>query len=53
MIVIKKMSKIYGNGKVAVNNLSLGIHYGECFGLLGINGMFSLYRGNTAHIVKY
>jgi ABC-type multidrug transport system fused ATPase/permease subunit len=50
MIVIKKMSKIYGNGKVAVNNLSLGIHHGECFGLLGINGMLPLYRLKMAHI---
>jgi ABC-2 family transporter protein len=41
MIVIKKMSKVYGNGKIAVNSMSLGIHPGECFGLLGINGMFS------------
>jgi ATP-binding cassette, subfamily A (ABC1), member 3 len=37
-ILIKNLSKIYGNGKVAVNNLSLGVAPGECFGLLGING---------------
>ena len=37
-IVIKNLTKIYGNGKVAVNNLSLGVAPGECFGLLGING---------------
>jgi ABC-type multidrug transport system fused ATPase/permease subunit len=49
MIVIKKMSKIYGNGKVAVNNLSLGIHHGECFGLLGINGMLPRHRLKMAH----
>lgn len=53
MIVIKKMSKIFGNGKVAVNNLSLGIHYGECFGLLGINGMYSHHRTIAAHIVEH
>ena len=38
LIVIDKLTKIYDNGKVAVNNLSLGIPPGQCFGLLGING---------------
>jgi hypothetical protein len=38
LIVIKKLTKIYDDGKVAVDNLSLGIAPGECFGLLGING---------------
>ena len=38
LIVLKKLSKMYDNGKLAVNNLSLGIPRGECFGLLGING---------------
>lgn len=37
-IVISNLTKIYSNGKVAVNKLSLGIPPGECFGLLGING---------------
>jgi ATP-binding cassette, subfamily A (ABC1), member 3 len=37
-IVIRNLSKVYENGKVAVNNLSIGIAPGECFGLLGING---------------
>ena len=37
-IVIQNLTKIFGNGKVAVNNLSLGVAPGECFGLLGING---------------
>jgi ATP-binding cassette, subfamily A (ABC1), member 3 len=37
-ILIKNLTKVYGNGKVAVNNLSLGVAPGECFGLLGING---------------
>lgn len=40
MIIIKKLSKVYGNGKIAVNNMSLGIRAGECFGLLGINGEY-------------
>jgi ATP-binding cassette, subfamily A (ABC1), member 3 len=39
-IVISELSKIYQNGKIAVDKLSLGIPPGECFGLLGINGMF-------------
>ena len=38
LIVIDQLKKVYGNGKVAVNNLSLGIPPGQCFGLLGING---------------
>lgn len=38
LIVLNQLTKIYENGKVAVNNLSLGIAAGECFGLLGING---------------
>lgn len=38
LIVVKQLTKRYGNGKLAVNNLSLGIGPGECFGLLGING---------------
>lgn len=37
-IVMSELSKIYPNGKIAVNKLSLGIAPGECFGLLGING---------------
>jgi ATP-binding cassette, subfamily A (ABC1), member 3 len=38
LIVMSQLSKTYNNGKKAVNNLSLGIPNGECFGLLGING---------------
>ena len=38
LIVVDQLSKVYDNGKVAVNNLSLGIPPGQCFGLLGING---------------
>jgi ATPase subunit of ABC transporter with duplicated ATPase domains len=37
-IAIKRLTKVYDDGKVAVDNLSLGIAPGECFGLLGING---------------
>jgi ATP-binding cassette subfamily A (ABC1) protein 12 len=37
-IVLSQLRKVYSNGKVAVNSLSLGIKAGECFGLLGING---------------
>ena len=32
------LRKVYGNGKVAVRNVTLGIPEGECFGYLGING---------------
>jgi ATP-binding cassette, subfamily A (ABC1), member 3 len=41
-IVIRNLSKVYDNGKVAVDNLSIGIAPGECFGLLGINGEFKI-----------
>lgn len=37
-IVMSELTKIYPNGKIAVDKLSLGIAPGECFGLLGING---------------
>jgi hypothetical protein len=37
-IVVRNLSKVYDDGKVAVDNLSIGIAPGECFGLLGING---------------
>jgi ATP-binding cassette subfamily A (ABC1) protein 3 len=41
-IIIKELSKTYDNGTVAVKNLSLGIPPGQCFGLLGINGVSGL-----------
>lgn len=39
LIVVKQLTKIYDNGKLAVDKMSLGIPHGECFGLLGVNGM--------------
>ena len=55
LIVIDKLSKMYDNGKLAVNNLSLGIPAGECFGLLGINGAGSksLWWFATKYISRY
>lgn len=38
LIVLSQLTKMYDNGKLAVNNLSFGIPPGQCFGLLGING---------------
>jgi ATP-binding cassette, subfamily A (ABC1), member 3 len=38
LMVLNQLTKQYGNGKLAVNNLSLGIPPGQCFGLLGTNG---------------
>jgi len=38
LIVLRQLTKKYGNQKLAVDNISLGIPPGECFGLLGING---------------
>lgn len=43
LICIKQLTKVYANGKVALNNLSLGVAPGECFGLLGINGEHIIY----------
>lgn len=43
LIVINKLTKVYEDGKLAVDNLSLGIAPGECFGLLGINGRSRIY----------
>ena len=37
-VVLRRLRKVYDSGKVAVNDLSLGIPSGECFGLLGTNG---------------
>lgn len=37
-VLIKNLRKIHYEGKVAVDNLCLGIIPGECVGLLGING---------------
>ena len=42
LIVISQMSKVYSNGKIAVNGMSLGVPHGECFGLLGINGTYTV-----------
>ena len=42
LIVMRQLRKEYDEGKVAVEDMSLGIPPGECFGLLGINGEFEL-----------
>ena len=34
----KRGNKWKKNKHIAVNNLTLGINKGECFGLIGING---------------
>lgn len=38
LIVVNDLTKVYDNGKRAVDHLSLAVPSGECFGLLGING---------------
>jgi ATPase subunit of ABC transporter with duplicated ATPase domains len=48
-IVIRNLSKVYDDGKVAVDNLSIGIAPGECFGLLGINGKLQQYNVKTGN----
>jgi len=37
-ILVDNLTKIYRGGKKAVRGFSLGVPYGQCFGLLGING---------------
>jgi ATP-binding cassette subfamily A (ABC1) protein 3 len=44
LIVMNQLTKQFDNGKVAVNQMSLGIPHGECFGLLGINGAGKVCR---------
>ena len=34
----KNLRKVYDTGKVAVDNLSIGVGNGDVFGLLGVNG---------------
>ncbi|XP_071943840.1 phospholipid-transporting ATPase ABCA3-like [Antedon mediterranea] len=56
-LVIKDLRKIYtlrgAKGLVAVNDITVGIPLGECFGLLGVNGAgktttFKMLTGDTA-----
>ena len=37
LLTVTNLKKQFGNFR-AVDGLSFGVHYGECFGLLGING---------------
>ncbi|KAH9600786.1 hypothetical protein LSM04_005745 [Trypanosoma melophagium] len=37
-VEVLNLRKVYSNGKVAVNNLALGVVKGEVFGFLGTNG---------------
>lgn len=37
-VIIKDLHKVYGSGKIAVRDITLGIPAGETFGLLGVNG---------------
>jgi hypothetical protein len=50
LIVLSELKKVYQNGKLAVENLSLGIPRGECFGLLGINGTHALVYFPIDHV---
>ena len=52
LIVVEGLVKRYG-GKVAVDNVSLAIEAGQCFGLLGVNGAgktstFNMLTGQVA-----
>lgn len=37
-VKLHQIRKVYQGNKVAVRNISFGLHKGECFGYLGING---------------
>ena len=37
-IMVSDLQKVFPGGKFAVKGVSVGIPFGECFGLLGING---------------
>ena len=38
LVIVKHLRKVYPSGKVAVRNISFGVHAGEVFGFLGTNG---------------
>jgi ATP-binding cassette, subfamily A (ABC1), member 3 len=38
LVRVETLRKVYPNGKVAVRNLTFGVHAGEVFGFLGTNG---------------
>ena len=51
-VVLRQLTKLYGNRFVAVDRLSVGVPQGECFGLLGVNGAgktttFAMLTGET------
>ncbi|KAG5484799.1 hypothetical protein LSCM1_06625 [Leishmania martiniquensis] len=38
LVRVENLRKVYSNGKVAVRNITFGVHPGEVFGFLGTNG---------------
>jgi ATP-binding cassette, subfamily A (ABC1), member 3 len=50
LISIQKLHKVYDDGKVAVDRISLGISPGEVFGLLGINGKW--HASNSCRVKR-
>ncbi|KAH7728597.1 ABC transporterATP-binding protein [Aphelenchoides avenae] len=52
-LVVKGLSKSYGDDQLAVNNVSFAVRKGQCFGLLGTNGAgktttFSMLTGSLS-----
>jgi len=52
-VVLRELSKVFGDSLLAVDRLSVGIPHSECFGLLGVNGAgktttFAMLTGDMA-----
>uniref|UniRef100_A0A2R5LC21 Putative lipid exporter abca1 n=1 Tax=Ornithodoros turicata TaxID=34597 RepID=A0A2R5LC21_9ACAR len=53
ILKVENLTKVYRTGQLpAVNHLCVGVHSGECFGLLGVNGAgktttFKMLTGDT------
>lgn len=51
VMVLSDVSKIYNGNFRAVDQISVGVKHGECFGLLGVNGAYVDHRKRS--VFKY